>query len=107
MKINLNKTKLNQNKKAVVFRYLIIGIVSIVAMILVIAVFRQLILKQGEGIGDMVKGTDDLDGDGVLNFRDLCCNTPAGDEVDLTGCSKSGEEKCSCKDANEGKCPTT
>ncbi len=45
------------------------------------------------GTCDVPKAPEDTDKDGVIDTEDLCANTPAGTEVDETGCEVETEEE--------------
>ena len=49
----------------------------------------------------------DSDGDGVLDSKDLCPNTPVGDEVDDNGCTVDGDSDSDGVSNSRDQCPNT
>ena len=86
------------NKKAVVWNFLVYGIIAVVVVVIIIFSFKGLFGKEASTTDSQIESTGtDTDCDGVMNIFDRCCTKDAAsrDKVDLTGCAPGDEkEKC-------------
>ena len=92
----------NMSNKAQLFSVLTKAIIAMFVVAVLIIVFQKLFFKQAGGVDQTMDNTNDLDGDGVMDMFDMCCNTPLGVDPGANGCTKT-ECHYSCGDRRAGK----
>jgi len=76
-----------KNKKGMTMEFIVGMIILIVALIIIILIYRNTLTQSGENIKNTQnEAFTDTDKDGVPNIRDRCADTPQGTNVNLNGC---------------------